>query len=66
VVELHRYLPGTTPGGAARHSATDGALIERRREEIEGSVPALELMFDIEVLDVSPRLNPPPCEPEQS
>jgi hypothetical protein len=32
-----------SPRGAACLPATDGALIERRREEIEGSVPVLEL-----------------------
>jgi hypothetical protein len=51
------------PGGAACLSATDGALIEWRREEIEGSVPVLELSFDSRFSRSPPDLNPPPCAP---
>jgi hypothetical protein len=42
-------------------SATDGALLERRREEIEGSGFGAIFRFE-----VSPRLNPHSRKPEQS
>jgi hypothetical protein len=41
-------------------SATDGALIEWRREEVEGSVQGAGAIILFEVLEVSPRLNPSP------
>ena len=42
------------PLGVACLSATDGALIERRREEIEGPVPARGAVVRFEVPEVSP------------
>jgi hypothetical protein len=46
-----------SPRGAACLPAIDGALIERRREEIEGSVPVLELSFETR-FSRSPPLEP--------
>jgi hypothetical protein len=43
-------------------SATDGALIERRREQIEDFVPVLELSFGSRSLEVSPGLNASLCK----